>query len=68
MDQNSQKEKKYSRKELEDLQTLTKYKEAFDTFDWNRTTKIATHVSKTIKQIWRYLGNLLSSLSQKYAR
>ena len=45
MEQNCQKEKKYSRKEFEDLATLKKYKEAFDTFDWNKTTNIATHVS-----------------------
>ena len=37
--------KKFSRKELDDLHALTKYKEAFDTFDWNRTGNIATHVS-----------------------
>ena len=45
MEENCQREKKYSRKELDDLRTLTKYKEAFDTFDWNKTTKITTHVS-----------------------
>ena len=49
MEENCQKDKKYSRKELEDLRTLTKYKEAFDTFDWNKTTNIATHVSKNEK-------------------
>ena len=45
MEDNCQRDKKYSRKELEDLQSLTKYKEAFDTFDWNKTNNIATHVS-----------------------
>ena len=46
MEEICQSEKKYSRKELEDLKTFTKYKEAFDTFDWNKTTNIATHVSQ----------------------
>ena len=46
MEQNCQGDKKYSKKELEDLRSLTKYKEAFDTFDWNKTTNIATHVSQ----------------------
>ena len=45
MGDNYTREKKYSRKELEDLQSLTKYKEALDTFDWNKTNNIATHVS-----------------------
>ena len=40
----------YSRKELEDLEAFAKYKEAFDTFDWNKTSNIATHVSKHFKE------------------
>ena len=42
---NCSQKKKYSRKELDDLKALAKYKEAFDTFDWNKTSNIATHVS-----------------------
>ena len=45
--QNGAKEKKYSRKELDDLEAFHKYKEAFDHFDWNNTKTIATSVSKT---------------------
>ena len=44
--QNGAKEKKYSRKELDDLEAFHKYKEAFDHFDWNNTKTIATSVSK----------------------
>jgi len=40
---NCSQKKKYSRKELDDLKALAKYKEAFDTFDWNKTSNIATH-------------------------
>ena len=41
--------KKYSRKGLEDLEAFAKYKEAFDTFDWNKTSSIATHVSRSVE-------------------
>ena len=36
--------KKFSRRELEDIENVAKYKEAFDTFDWNKTSTIATSV------------------------
>ena len=37
--------KKFSRKEMDDLQAFQNFKEAFDHFDWNNTKTIATSVS-----------------------
>ena len=39
------KNKKLSRIEAENLEAFKKYKEAFDSFDWNKTKTIATSVS-----------------------
>ena len=47
------KEKKYLRKDLEDLEAFHKYKEAFDHFDWNKTKTIATSVSVMAENIWK---------------
>ena len=47
------KEKKYWRKDLEDLEAFHKYKEAFDHFDWNKTKTIATSVSVMAENIWK---------------
>ena len=40
-----EKKKKMSRKDLDDLEAFSKYKDAFDYFDWNKTKTIATSVS-----------------------
>ena len=47
MKQGNQEErnKKMSRKDADDLEAFSKYKDAFDYFDWNKTKTIATSVS-----------------------
>ena len=44
-DSDQMKNKKLSRIEAENLEAFKKYKEAFDSFDWNKTKTIATSVS-----------------------
>ena len=43
------KKKRMSRKDVDDLEAFSKYKDAFDYFDWNKTKTIATSVSYNMK-------------------
>ena len=48
--------KKFSRIDAENLEAFQKYKEAFDSFDWNKTKTIATSV-RNYKAIFCHQAN-----------